>query len=110
MATRDYMNAYGITQKMCIRDRDSKGDWVWNVGFNLSHVKNEILEMGGLEETISGQTINRIGNPIGAYFGYKAIGMNEEVTVTAVRVGSRAYPSGLLYRDVYKRQEQYQSN
>ena len=54
---------------------DSKGDWVWNVGFNLSHVKNEILEMGGLEETISGQTINRIGNPIGAYFGYKAIGM-----------------------------------
>ena len=24
---------------------DSKGDWVWNVGFNLSHVKNEILEM-----------------------------------------------------------------
>ena len=52
---------------------DSKGDWVWNVGFNLSHVKNEILEMGGLEEAISGQTINRIGNPIGAYFGYKAI-------------------------------------
>ena len=38
-------------------------------------MKNEILEMGGLEETISGQTINRIGNPIGAYFGYKAIGM-----------------------------------
>lgn len=54
---------------------DSKGDWAWNAGFNLSHVKNEILEMGGLEETISGQTINRIGNPIGAYFGYKAIGI-----------------------------------
>lgn len=54
---------------------DSKSDWAWNVGFNLSHVKNEILEMGELEEKIDGNTINRIGNPIGAYFGYKAIGI-----------------------------------
>lgn len=54
---------------------DSKGDWSWYAGFNLSHVKNKILEMGDLEETINGNTINRIGNPIGAYFGYKAIGI-----------------------------------
>lgn len=54
---------------------DSRGDWSWNVGFSLSKVKNEILEMGGLEETISGNTVNRIGEPIGAYFGYKAIGI-----------------------------------
>ena len=54
---------------------DSRGDWSWNVGFSLSKVKNEIQEMGGLEETISGNTINRIGEPIGAYFGYKAIGL-----------------------------------
>ena len=54
---------------------DRRGDWSWNVGFSLSKVKNEIQEMGGLEETISGNTINRIGEPIGAYFGYKAIGL-----------------------------------
>ena len=54
---------------------DSRGDWAWNAGFNLSRVKNEILEMGELEEKIDGNTINRIGNPIGAYFGYKAIGI-----------------------------------
>lgn len=54
---------------------DSRGDWSWNVGFSLSKVKNKIQEMGGLEETISGNTINRIGEPIGAYFGYKAIGL-----------------------------------
>lgn len=29
---------------------DSKGDWSWYAGFNLSHVKNEILYMGGLDE------------------------------------------------------------
>ena len=54
---------------------DSKGDWNWYAGFNLSHVKNEILYMGGLEERISGQTINRVGEPIGAYYAYKAIGI-----------------------------------
>ena len=31
--------------------------------------------MGGLKETISGNTINRVGEPIGAYFGYKSIGI-----------------------------------
>lgn len=54
---------------------DSRGDWAWNVGFSMSHVKNKILEMGGLQETIGGNTVNRIGEPIGAYFGYKAIGI-----------------------------------
>ena len=54
---------------------DSHGDWSWNVGFNLSHVKNEILEMGGLTERISGNTINRVGSPIGAFYGYQAVGI-----------------------------------
>ncbi len=54
---------------------DGKGDWTWNAGVNLFGVKNEILEMGGLEETISGSTINRLKNPIGAFFGYKAVGI-----------------------------------
>ena len=54
---------------------DSKGDWAWNIGFSMSHVKNKILEMGALQETIGGNTINRVGEPIGAYFGYKAIGI-----------------------------------
>lgn len=54
---------------------DGKGDWTWYAGFNLSHVNNEILQMGGLEERISGQTINRVGEPIGAYYGYEALGL-----------------------------------
>lgn len=54
---------------------DSRRDWSWNIGFNLSHVKNEILEMGGLNERISGNTINRVGHPIGAFYGYRALGI-----------------------------------
>lgn len=54
---------------------DAKGDWNWNIGFNVSHVKNTILHMGGLEQVINGNFINRVGCPIDAYFGYKAVGI-----------------------------------
>ncbi len=54
---------------------DSKGDWNWHAGFNITRVKNEILYMGGLDERISSNTINRVGEPIGAFYGYKAIGI-----------------------------------
>ena len=58
-----------------INYQDRKGDWNWFAGFNISHVKNEILSMGNLEETINGTTINRVGEAIGSYYGYKAIGL-----------------------------------
>lgn len=55
--------------------QDHKGDWSWYAGFNLSHVKNTILTMGDLTESIGGNTINRVGEPIGSYYGIKAIGL-----------------------------------
>lgn len=55
--------------------QDHKGKWSWNASFNLSHVKNKILKMGNLTERIGGNTINRVGEPIGAYYGYEAIGL-----------------------------------
>ena len=41
--------------------QDHRGDFSWYAGFNVTHVKNEILYMGGLNERISGSTINRVG-------------------------------------------------
>ncbi len=54
---------------------DRKGDFTWYAGFNVTHVNNEVLYMGGLEERISGSTINRIGEPISSYYALKAIGI-----------------------------------
>lgn len=54
---------------------DRRGDWSWNVGFNISHIKNEILKLGNLTQRIDGTTIQRVGQPIGAFYGYKAIGI-----------------------------------
>lgn len=53
---------------------DQKGDWSWQAGFSLAGVKNEIIDMNGLE-SISGSTINREGEAIGSYYAWKAIGI-----------------------------------
>lgn len=53
---------------------DQKGEWTWQAGFSLSGVKNEILEMGGVE-SINNNTINREGEAIGSYYGLKAVGI-----------------------------------
>ncbi len=53
---------------------DHKGDWFWQAGFNLSAVKNTIVDNKGID-TYSGQSINREGYPIGSYYGLKAIGI-----------------------------------
>ena len=53
---------------------DQKGDWSWQAGFSLSGVKNEIIDMQGLE-SISNNTINREGEAIGSYYGLKAVGI-----------------------------------
>ena len=55
--------------------QDHSGDFGWYAGFNVTHVKNKILYMGGLNERISGSTINRVGDAIGAYYAYKAVGI-----------------------------------
>lgn len=90
--------------------QDSYGDWTWNAGFSLSHVKNEILEMGGLKERLSGSTINRVGNPIGSYYALKAIGIyhsEEEVNARTTADGSivKQYgqipsPGDIMYADI----------
>ena len=53
---------------------DHKGDLSWNAGFNVSHVKNTIVDNKGIDDII-GDTINKENYPIGSYYGLKAIGI-----------------------------------
>ena len=53
---------------------DHIGDFSWNAGFNVSRVKNTIVDNKGRED-ISGYTINKEGYPIGSYYALKAIGL-----------------------------------
>lgn len=89
---------------------DSHGDWTWNVGFSISHVKNKILEMGDQQERISGRTVNRVGEPIGSYYALKAIGMyrsQEDVDNrrtaegnVVTQFGQVPKPGDLMYADI----------
>jgi TonB-linked SusC/RagA family outer membrane protein len=75
-------------------------DLVWNVSFNGTHYKNEILRIDGDQEFFSGPiagrgaTISRnyVGQPIGAFFGQQADGIFQnwdEVDAHASQDGAR---------------------
>lgn len=54
--------------------RDKKGDWGWESSLSLAGVKNEIIDMKGVE-SIGGNTINREGEAINSFYGLKALGI-----------------------------------
>ncbi len=51
---------------------DRFGDFNFNATFNISDVKNKILDLRGINET--GLTVNREGYPMGSLYGYQADG------------------------------------
>ena len=50
------------------------GDWSFSAIANLSYNKNEILNLGGVDEMIDGNTINRVGEAISSFYVYQADG------------------------------------
>lgn len=80
--------------------RNKLGELNYGITFNLSDVKNEILNMRGIQET--GLTVNREGYPVGSFLGYEAIGLfqsQEEVDGHAKQFGNVA-PGDIKYRDL----------
>ncbi len=51
---------------------DKFGDFNFSASFNISDVKNKVLDLKGINET--GLTVNREGYPMGSLFGYEADG------------------------------------
>ncbi len=73
----------------------------WSLTFNGSHYRNRILRIDGNTEqffgpvTIRGQNpvINRVGEPIGAFFGYQTDGyFQSQAEVDALNAAARALP------------------
>ena len=92
------MNNRGVDFSINYRDKTDSG-WGYNVGFNISHYKNEIQEIDGARtEFFSannnsriGQTgINQIGGPIGVFYGWQTDGIFQsqaEVDAHADQIG-----------------------
>lgn len=50
------------------------GDFSWNTTFNFSFNKNKVLALSGGSDIFSGNTIVRVGEPVGAFFGRVHLG------------------------------------
>lgn len=78
-----------------------------NGGFNVSHVTNQIVDLGkqgdnDLGGWIDGNSVNVEGQPIGAYYGYIAEGYyqsEEEITNHAEQFGDLA-PGDIKFKDL----------
>ena len=81
----------------------------WNVSFNGSHYKNEIVSINGVQDFFYGpittrygnQVINKVGHPIGSFYGYIADGFfNDDADVHAHATQDGAAPGRIKFRDV----------
>jgi TonB-linked SusC/RagA family outer membrane protein len=50
------------------------GDWRLSTTANFAYNKNEILNLGGVERMIDGNSINQVGKPISSFYVYQADG------------------------------------
>jgi TonB-linked SusC/RagA family outer membrane protein len=85
-----------------------QGSW-WNASFNGSHYSNKILNIDGVQTSFVGPggtrignpTINMVGQPIGAFYGYIADGFfSSAADVTAHATQGGAAPGRMKFRDV----------
>jgi TonB-linked SusC/RagA family outer membrane protein len=81
----------------------------WNVTFNGSHYKNKIVSINGQQDFFYGpittrygnQVINKVGYPIGSFYGYIADGMFKDAAdVAAHATQDGAAPGRIKFRDV----------
>jgi TonB-linked SusC/RagA family outer membrane protein len=81
----------------------------WNIAFNGSHYKNEIVSINGVQDFFYGpittrygnQVINKVGYPIGSFYGYIADGFfSDDADVKAHATQDGAAPGRIKFRDV----------
>ena len=61
--------------EMDLNWRSQAGEFMYGIGFNLSDVKNKIVDLGGNAPDLSGNQIRMVGYPIDAFYGYIADGL-----------------------------------
>tara|TARA_R110000868_G_scaffold104089_3_gene286441 strand:+ start:140082 stop:143330 length:3249 start_codon:yes stop_codon:yes gene_type:complete len=98
-----FQNAGEVLNKgydLMVNYRNKVGELNYSIMVNYSDVRNEIIDMRGIENT--GLTVNREGYPIGSFFGYVDQGLfqtQEEVDNHADQFGNIA-PGDIKYKDI----------
>lgn len=62
-----------------VTTKNTVGDFKWNTSFNISHNKNEMTDLGGVDQRINSSWsmdwLLRKGEPMFSYYGYKTAGI-----------------------------------
>lgn len=94
--------------------KDQLGDIFYSLSFNLSDVKNKIVDLAGNYPDLSGYQIRAVGHPIDAFYGYIAEGLmtaddfkvsdkvNHIYNLPKIPVvlGNAYQPGDIKYRDI----------
>jgi TonB-linked SusC/RagA family outer membrane protein len=106
LASRNAASMINEGLELGVNYRENFGDFRVTFGANMTKfLKNEVTGLGdGGEETITGNSIIRIGVPFRSYFGYKAEGIfqtQEEVDNAPKQLGNnQTAPGDVRYADV----------
>lgn len=88
-----------------ITTRNLVGEFKWNTSFNLSHNKNEVTDLGDVDERINSHWqmdfLLREGEPMFSYYGYKYEGIfqNEEQVASSPTLPNTV-PGNPILRDI----------
>lgn len=78
-------------------------EFKYNIGFNLSTMRNRVLSLDGIEKMDGGNnTIRMIGQPVDAFYGYKVIGVyqnQDEINTDPIAVANNLKPGDFKYQD-----------
>jgi TonB-linked SusC/RagA family outer membrane protein len=99
-----YVNAGSMRNtgwELAAQWRNQVNDFNYSLNFNISDVRNEVLNIGG-SDIISGPRIIREGYALHSYYGYIAEGLfqnQDEIANAPVHYGNTA-PGDIRYRDI----------
>lgn len=106
-ATPPYQNVGKVSNKgweLGLSYHNTSNELTYDIGANLSYLKNEILDMGGLTRvTLDGNTVAIVGSAVGSLYGYQCDGIFQsqpEIDAAPYHNGSETKPGDLRYRDI----------
>ena len=93
----------GVDLSLNWADKLSK-DFSYNVGFNIGYLHNEVKSLlNNLNIIKGGKTVQKVGEKMNSYYGYKVIGIYqtpEECAADPIAVANKLVPGDFKYEDV----------
>lgn len=93
----------GVDLSLNWADKISK-DFSYNVGFNIGYLHNEVKSLlDNLSIIKGGKTVQKVGEKMNSYYGYKVIGIYqtpEECAADPIAVANKLVPGDFKYEDV----------